>query len=189
MDAHDSGRDPGAGRASGRIRAGARVSVRRQPGSSASSAARRTRPPQGVYLRPGNPRQRAPALVCRARLAHAQPKVAVVGDGDRLAGLRRLRHGGGERTAMHPQDRGVHDDDYAYARLAANRYPALPVYLQVGNPAPAMAPEGPVGENVDIDDLMRGFRWLVGKVTADRWFAATVLPQLHVLAWGSRRGV
>jgi 7-carboxy-7-deazaguanine synthase len=52
-----------------------------------------------------------------------------------------------------------------------------------------MAPHGPVGENADIDDLMRRFRWLVGKVTADRWFAAMVLPQLHVLAWGSRRGV
>jgi 7-carboxy-7-deazaguanine synthase len=26
-------------------------------------------------------------------------------------------------------------------------------------------------------------------VTADRWFAATVLPQLHVLAWGNKRGV
>jgi 7-carboxy-7-deazaguanine synthase len=26
-------------------------------------------------------------------------------------------------------------------------------------------------------------------VTADRWFAVTVLPQLHVLAWGNKRGV
>jgi 7-carboxy-7-deazaguanine synthase len=33
------------------------------------------------------------------------------------------------------------------------------------------------------------FRWLIGKVTRDRWFAATVLPQLHVLVWGNRRGV
>ncbi|PVE20456.1 7-carboxy-7-deazaguanine synthase QueE, partial [Microvirga sp. KLBC 81] len=24
---------------------------------------------------------------------------------------------------------------------------------------------------------------------ADRWFTATVLPQLHVLAWGNKRGV
>jgi hypothetical protein len=45
------------------------------------------------------------------------------------------------------------------------------------------------GEEADIDDLMRRLRWLVGKVTADRWCAATVLPQLHVLAWGSKRGV
>ena len=56
-------------------------------------------------------------------------------------------------------------------------------------PAPLMAPEGLAGEQADIFELMRRFRWLVGKVTADRWFAATVLPQLHVLAWGNRRGV
>jgi 7-carboxy-7-deazaguanine synthase len=81
------------------------------------------------------------------------------------------------------------DEDYAYARLAANRYRALPVYLQVGNPAPVMAAEGLAGEEADIEDLIRRLRWLVGKVAADRWFTATVLPQLHVLAWGSRRGV
>ncbi len=81
------------------------------------------------------------------------------------------------------------DDDFAYARMAANRYPALPVYLQVGNPGPVTAPEGLASEEVDIDDLMRRFRWLVGKVTTGRWFTATVLPQLHALAWGSRRGV
>ncbi|HTE35790.1 MAG TPA: 7-carboxy-7-deazaguanine synthase QueE, partial [Reyranella sp.] len=27
------------------------------------------------------------------------------------------------------------------------------------------------------------------KVARDRWFEATVLPQLHVLAWGNQRGV
>jgi 7-carboxy-7-deazaguanine synthase len=74
------------------------------------------------------------------------------------------------------------DEDYAYARRAANRHPELPVSLQVGNP------EGAAGR-ADIDDLRGRFRWLVGKVAADRWFTATVLPQLHVLAWGSRRGV
>jgi 7-carboxy-7-deazaguanine synthase len=26
-------------------------------------------------------------------------------------------------------------------------------------------------------------------VTADRWFGVKVLPQLHVLAWGNKRGV
>ena len=36
---------------------------------------------------------------------------------------------------------------------------------------------------------MRRFSWLVAKVTADRWFTAAVLPQLHVLAWGNRHGV
>jgi 7-carboxy-7-deazaguanine synthase len=86
------------------------------------------------------------------------------------------------------------DADYAYARTAAARYPALPVYLQVGNPAPSLAAgdalcgETGAGE-ADIGDLLRRLRWLAGKVTLDRWFAATVLPQLHVLAWGNKRGV
>ncbi|MBF9232891.1 7-carboxy-7-deazaguanine synthase QueE [Microvirga alba] len=80
------------------------------------------------------------------------------------------------------------EDDYAYARFAACRYPTLPVYLQVGNPAPLVTHTGPGSEEANIDDVMRGFRWLVDKVTADRWYAATVLPQLHVLAWGNRRG-
>ena len=47
----------------------------------------------------------------------------------------------------------------------------------------------PLPDDAEIDDLLVRFRWLVGKVTADRWFAATVLPQLHVLAWGNKRGV
>ena len=79
------------------------------------------------------------------------------------------------------------DEDYDFARRAADRYPSLPVYLQVGNPAPLTAGDGVASE--EIDDLMRRFRWLAGKVAADRWFAATVLPQLHVLAWGNKRGV
>ena len=78
--------------------------------------------------------------------------------------------------------------DYSYAQAVAAHYPALPVYLQVGNPAP-LAAAGVLPEGADIDDLLQRFRWLVGKVTADRWFAATVLPQLHVLAWGNRRGI
>jgi 7-carboxy-7-deazaguanine synthase len=75
------------------------------------------------------------------------------------------------------------DADYAYARTVAARYPELRVYLQVGNPAPLTAVES------TVDDLLHRFRWLVGKVTVDHWFAATVLPQLHVLAWGNKRGV
>lgn len=82
----------------------------------------------------------------------------------------------------------VFDDiDYAYAQTAAARLPTLPVYLQVGNPAPLVAASA--NDDADRDDLMGRFRWLIDKVTADRWFSATVLPQLHVLTWGNKRGV
>jgi 7-carboxy-7-deazaguanine synthase len=80
------------------------------------------------------------------------------------------------------------DADYRYARTVSARYPALPIYLQVGNPAPLKHAGRTLPDDVEIDDLLGRFRWLIGKATADRWFAATVLPQLHVLAWGNKRG-
>lgn len=85
----------------------------------------------------------------------------------------------------------VFDDlDYAYAREAAARYPDLPLYLQPGNhtPPPADA-EDAEDATVDMDGIVERMRWLVDKVSADRWFEARVLPQLHVLVWGNKRGV
>jgi 7-carboxy-7-deazaguanine synthase len=81
------------------------------------------------------------------------------------------------------------DTDYSYAQTAAARHPTLPVYLQVGNAAPLIAANRAMADEPDVADLMHRLRWLAGKVIADHWFAATVLPQLHVLAWGNKRGV
>lgn len=81
------------------------------------------------------------------------------------------------------------DADYNYGREVSARYPDLPVYLQIGNPAPLAAVGALLPEEANTDDLLGRLRWLVGKVTADRWYTATVLPQLHVLAWGNKRGV
>ncbi|WEX90750.1 7-carboxy-7-deazaguanine synthase QueE [Sinorhizobium garamanticum] len=77
--------------------------------------------------------------------------------------------------------------DYAYARAAAARYPQLPVYLQPGNHTPP--PPDDDDAAIDIDGIMERMLWLVAKVTEDRWFEARVLPQLHVLLWGNKRGV
>lgn len=79
------------------------------------------------------------------------------------------------------------DTDYAYAQEVAARYPSLPVFLQPGNhtpPQPEAEAAGP-----DMEGIMARMRWLIEKVAADRWFEATVLPQLHVLIWGNLRGV
>src|SRR5262249_40652710 len=81
------------------------------------------------------------------------------------------------------------DADYSFARAAAARYPMLPVYLQVGNPAPLTGTSTAIAGEPDLEDLMHRMRWLAGRVIAADWFAATVLPQLHVLAWGNKRGV
>ena len=78
----------------------------------------------------------------------------------------------------------IFDDlDYDWAKAAAARYPALPLYLQPGNPE--TDPDTPVDLQACIDRL----HWLVEKVTGDGWFAPRVLPQLHVLIWGNKRGV
>ncbi|QOL80027.1 7-carboxy-7-deazaguanine synthase QueE [Pseudooceanicola spongiae] len=75
------------------------------------------------------------------------------------------------------------DRDYVWAQKAAERYPALPLYLQPGNPE--VDPSVPLNPQDLSDKLL----WLVEKVMADGWFAPRVLPQLHVLLWGNKRGV
>ena len=79
------------------------------------------------------------------------------------------------------------DRDYAYAKDAAARYPQLPVYLQPGNHTPPRP--GDEDAFIDMDGVMERMEWLVERVTRDRWFEARVLPQLHVLLWGNKRGV
>ena len=77
--------------------------------------------------------------------------------------------------------------DFAYARKAAARFPELPVYLQPGNHTPP--PPEDDGATVDQAGIDARMRWLVQRVTEDRWYQARVLPQLHVSLWGNRRGV
>lgn len=74
------------------------------------------------------------------------------------------------------------DADYVYARSMAQHYPTLPLYLQPGNPSVPPA-------EIDQDNLMARMRWLVDKISKDRWFNVTILPQLHVMLWGNQRGV
>lgn len=77
--------------------------------------------------------------------------------------------------------------DYAYARAVAARHPDLPVYLQPGNHTPP--PPGDDTATVDHAGLEDRMRWLVDRVTDDKWYDAKVLPQLHVMLWGNKRGV
>ena len=79
------------------------------------------------------------------------------------------------------------DADYGYAKSAAAKFPDLPVYLQPGN----HTPPGPQYDDAFIDTvgILQRMGWLVDRVVADRWFGANVLPQLHVLLWGNKRGV
>ncbi len=80
------------------------------------------------------------------------------------------------------------DADYEYAREVGRRYPEAPMYLQVGNDDPP-GPEPGDATEPDNAKLLDRYEWLVEKVLADRWNEATVLPQMHVLLWGNKRGV
>lgn len=72
------------------------------------------------------------------------------------------------------------DADLAYARDIHRRYPGVPFYLQVGNS---------VGAD-DRDALLAKLDWLGQRALADPALQdAVVLPQLHVLLYGNRRGV
>lgn len=73
--------------------------------------------------------------------------------------------------------------DFDWARAAHDRHPDLPLYLQPGNPE--VDPEIPV----DLAAMAARMEWLTDTAMAARWFAPRILPQLHVLIWGNRRGV
>ncbi|MBT8156094.1 7-carboxy-7-deazaguanine synthase QueE [Epibacterium ulvae] len=75
------------------------------------------------------------------------------------------------------------DADYAWARLAADRYPDLQLYLQPGNPT------SDPDQAIELQDNIDRMLWLVDKTTSDAWFTPRILPQLHVLLWGNKRGV
>ncbi len=76
------------------------------------------------------------------------------------------------------------EEDYLYARSVAARYPELPVYLQTGNHTPPH-----VAQEIDLVGILRRLDWLIERVLQDQWYSATVLPQLHILLWGNKRGV
>ena len=70
--------------------------------------------------------------------------------------------------------------DYQYARAIHLRYPTVPFSLQVGNS---------VGED-GAEALLRKLDWLAQRAMRDEAMgAALVLPQLHTLMYGNRRGV
>ncbi len=72
--------------------------------------------------------------------------------------------------------------DLDYLSAAHGAYPAIPVYAQVCNREP--------GKQGDVADaLLAAYRDLIDDVLARGLTRVRVLPQLHVLAYGNRRGV
>lgn len=70
--------------------------------------------------------------------------------------------------------------DYQYARVIHLRYPSVPFSLQVGNTVGADSAEA----------LLRKLDWLAQRAMRDEAMgAALILPQLHTLMYGNKRGV
>lgn len=77
------------------------------------------------------------------------------------------------------------DSDLLYAQTVHRRYPAAPMYLQVGNPDVTR-----MDTNHHAAELLMQYESLIDKVMAsDSLNEVRVLPQLHTLVWGNKRGV
>jgi 7-carboxy-7-deazaguanine synthase len=77
------------------------------------------------------------------------------------------------------------DEDLRYAKIVHNRYPKVPFYIQTGNPEV-------MEENTNklVSDLLNDYEILIEKVSMDEELnQVRVLPQLHTLVWGNKRGV
>jgi len=77
------------------------------------------------------------------------------------------------------------EEDLQYAKHVHKRYPNIPFYLQVGN-------DDVHGFDTEylIQHLLKKYEWLIDQVIADSELnTVRVLPQLHTLVWGNKRGV
>ncbi|UOQ86431.1 7-carboxy-7-deazaguanine synthase QueE [Gracilibacillus salinarum] len=75
--------------------------------------------------------------------------------------------------------------DLRFAEEVHQCYSSIPFYLQVGNEDVEEA-----GVDQVANRLLKSYQWLIDQVmTNDRLNRVRVLPQLHALVWGNRRGV
>nr|WP_263326795.1 7-carboxy-7-deazaguanine synthase QueE [Neobacillus sp. Marseille-Q6967] len=80
----------------------------------------------------------------------------------------------------------VFDDlDYEYAKKVHHRYPKVPFFLQVGNDSIS------TNDNQKLlNHLLEKYENLIDKVMLDEEMNhVKLLPQLHTLLWGNKRGV
>ncbi|GKU79932.1 7-carboxy-7-deazaguanine synthase QueE [Paenibacillus sp. L3-i20] len=77
------------------------------------------------------------------------------------------------------------EKDLDYARLAHERYPDIPFYLQAGNGnLTEMEPR------LMLPYLVERYEWLIEQTMGDESLNRVhVLPQLHTWVWGNKKGV
>jgi 7-carboxy-7-deazaguanine synthase len=83
--------------------------------------------------------------------------------------------------------------DLAFADQVRMRLGPLadaPLTLSVGNPLYPGSKGGDLATQAELETtLLAHYQWLAAEVLKRGWPNVRVLPQLHVLAWGNRRGV
>ena len=77
------------------------------------------------------------------------------------------------------------EQDLAYAREVHRRYPGVAMYLQTGNP------DVGTGDTDHLaSSLLHRYEWLIDQtMELSDMNDVRVLPQLHTLVWGNKRGV
>ncbi|MNP67699.1 7-carboxy-7-deazaguanine synthase [compost metagenome] len=76
-------------------------------------------------------------------------------------------------------------EDLDYAAALHKRYPEVPLILQTGNPEPVGGETGDTALR-----LLAAYENLLGLVMERKELRdVRVLPQLHALVWGNKRGV
>lgn len=79
------------------------------------------------------------------------------------------------------------DEDFDFAYKISTLFPDIDVYLQPCNHTPA--PADKLDSHIDLDGIMDRMRWLIDKTIKYTWYNVRILPQLHTLIWGNKRGV
>lgn len=77
------------------------------------------------------------------------------------------------------------EEDLTYATKVHERYPTVPFFLQVGNDDLKEEKPGHLASH-----LLTKYEWLIDQVVNNaRLNHVRVLPQVHALVWGNKRGV
>lgn len=75
------------------------------------------------------------------------------------------------------------EDDYKWAKTT------MPWYQTYGWASQFLSAGTDLASGDNVDALRERYRWLCEKVAKDGWNDVKVMPQLHVIAWGQKRGV
>ncbi|MFY0759430.1 7-carboxy-7-deazaguanine synthase QueE [Metabacillus dongyingensis] len=77
------------------------------------------------------------------------------------------------------------EQDLDYAKMVHKKYPEIIFYLQVGNDLVQEPDDGKL-----LTHLLTRYEWLIDRAVSEEDLNnARVLPQLHTLVWGNKRGV